>query len=171
MTREASVEVLARTHLGRLACVNASQPYIIPIYFAYQDSRIYSFSMPGQKITWMRANPLVCIEVDEMRRERWATVVVSGRYTELTDTAGMQRERALAYQLLRQQPQWWEPGSVKIALDIMKPALAPVFYRIEIVQITGRCGILDPARRDNARKRAGKRRSWLHEWLQRGQLR
>jgi nitroimidazol reductase NimA-like FMN-containing flavoprotein (pyridoxamine 5'-phosphate oxidase superfamily) len=58
LTRLESLEVLARTHLGRLACARGMQPYIVPIYFAYQDYWLYSFSVLGQKIDWMRANPL-----------------------------------------------------------------------------------------------------------------
>jgi nitroimidazol reductase NimA-like FMN-containing flavoprotein (pyridoxamine 5'-phosphate oxidase superfamily) len=47
---QASLEVLAHTHLGRLACVRGTQPYIVPIYFTYHDQSLYSFSLSGQKI-------------------------------------------------------------------------------------------------------------------------
>jgi hypothetical protein len=70
------------------------QPYIVPIYHAYRDHCIYSFSEPGQKIDWMRANPLVCVEADQMRREQWTTVVVFGRYEELCDTPEFRSERS-----------------------------------------------------------------------------
>jgi nitroimidazol reductase NimA-like FMN-containing flavoprotein (pyridoxamine 5'-phosphate oxidase superfamily) len=73
LTRQESLEVLARTHLGRLACARGVQPYIVPIHFAYQNNWLYSFSVHGQKIDWMRANPLVCVEADQMRRELWAS--------------------------------------------------------------------------------------------------
>src|ERR1700683_4710165 len=32
MTWQASLDFLARTHLGRLACAQGAQPYIVPIY-------------------------------------------------------------------------------------------------------------------------------------------
>ena len=140
LTRQESLEVLARTHLGRLACARGMQPYIVPIYFAYQNNWLYSFSVLGQKIDWMRANPLVCVEADQMRRELWATVVVFGRYEELRDTPEYMSERTFAFNLLQHRAQWWEPAGAKKIPDAA-PATVPVFYRIKIEQITGRGGL------------------------------
>ena len=148
LTRQASLDVLARTHFGRLACSQQMQPYIVPFNFAYQNNCLHSLSMPGQKIDWMRANPLVCVEVDQMRREQWTTVVVFGRYEELSDTAEMRSERALALGLLQQRAKWWEPGSVRITQAGTPPALVPIFYRINIVQITGRRATFEPGAPD-----------------------
>lgn len=87
MTRKASLDLLARTHLGRLACTQGPQPYIVPIYFVYNAHYIYSFSTVGQKIEWMRANPLVCVQADEVvTSTQWQSVVVLGRYQELPNT-------------------------------------------------------------------------------------
>src|ERR1022692_3717393 len=84
MTREASLDLLARAHLGRLACAQDNQPYVVPFYFAYDNNSLYSFTKAGQKIEWMRANPRVCVEVDDVvSPEEWVSVVVVGRYEEL----------------------------------------------------------------------------------------
>jgi nitroimidazol reductase NimA-like FMN-containing flavoprotein (pyridoxamine 5'-phosphate oxidase superfamily) len=144
LTRQESLKVLARTHLGRLACARGMQPYIVPIHFAYQDYWLYSFSVLGQKIDWMRANPLVCVEADQMRREEWTTVVVFGRYEELSDTSKFQSERTLAFNLLQQRAMWWEHGGAK-KMPAGAPAAVPVFYRIKIEQITGRRAASEPA--------------------------
>jgi len=144
LTRQESLKVLARTHLGRLACARGMQPYIVPIHFAYQDHWLYSFSVLGQKIDWMRANPLVCVEADQMRREEWTTVVVFGRYEELSDTSKFQSERTLAFNLLQQRAMWWEHGGAK-KMPAGAPAAVPVFYRIKIEQITGRRAASEPA--------------------------
>jgi nitroimidazol reductase NimA-like FMN-containing flavoprotein (pyridoxamine 5'-phosphate oxidase superfamily) len=154
LTRQASLDVLARTHLGRLACAQGLQPYIVPFYFAYQNYCLYSFSMPGQKIDWMRANPLVCVEADQIRREQWTTIVVFGRYEELSDTAEMRSERAFALELLQQRAEWWEPGYVKIMHDGASPAPVPIFYRINVVQITGRRATREPGAPDPRRSTA-----------------
>jgi len=168
LTRQASLDVLARTHLGRLACSQRMQPYVVPFYFAYQNNCLYGFSMPGQKTDWMRANPLVCVEADHMRREQWTTVVVFGRYEELSDTAEMQSECALALRLLQQRAVWWEPGSVKIAQGGTPPALGPIFYRIKIVQITGRRATFEPGAPHTRQSTANSaKRGWLHELLRR----
>ena len=138
LTRQASLEVLARTHLGRLACSQGMQPYIVPFHFAYQNNCLYTFSMPGQKIDWMRANPLVCVEAEQMRREQWTTVVVFGRYQELCDTPEFRSERTFAFNLLQQRAMWWEHGGAK-KMPGGRPEEIPIFYRIKIEQITGRC--------------------------------
>lgn len=65
MTREECAVVVSNSRIARLACANENQPYIVPIYFASAGNHLYSFSMPWQKIDWMRANPKVCIQIDE----------------------------------------------------------------------------------------------------------
>ena len=101
LTEQASRDLLARTHLGRLACAQGTQPYVVPFYFVYDNDCLYSFSTVGQKIEWMRANPLVCVEADEVvSPEQWMSVIVFGRYEELLDTPEYQGARAVAHALL-----------------------------------------------------------------------
>jgi nitroimidazol reductase NimA-like FMN-containing flavoprotein (pyridoxamine 5'-phosphate oxidase superfamily) len=167
LTRQECLDVLARTHLGRLACAHGKQPYIVPIYFACQDNSLYSFSVPGQKIDWMRANPLVCVEADQMRREHWATVVVFGRYEELFDTPQFRSERTLAFNLLQHRAMWWEPGGAKRVPE-GTPATAPIFYRIKIEQITGRCGLSEQEAHETKDAKPDQyEEGWLRNILQR----
>jgi len=159
--------VLARTHLGRLACARGMQPYVVPIHFAYQNNWLYSFSVLGQKIDWMRANPLVCVEAAQMRRELWATVVVFGRYEELCDTPEFRSERTFAFNLLQHRAMWWEHGGVK-KMPGGTPPTVPVFYRIKIEQITGRCAVSEQEVPDtNQAKAAPDEQEWLHNMLRR----
>jgi nitroimidazol reductase NimA-like FMN-containing flavoprotein (pyridoxamine 5'-phosphate oxidase superfamily) len=138
MTRQASLDLLARTHLGRLACAQGNQPYVVPIYFTYDNNSLYSFATVGQKIDWMRANSLVCVEADEVvSPEEWVSVITFGRYEELPDTPEFERERAVAYNLLQKKALWWEPVYVKTILHGTERPLVPVFYRIHIAKITG----------------------------------
>jgi nitroimidazol reductase NimA-like FMN-containing flavoprotein (pyridoxamine 5'-phosphate oxidase superfamily) len=89
--------VLERASLGRLDCSLNDQPYVVSVYLAYEADYIYFFSTVGQKIEWMRANPKVCVETDEIRGENeWLRVVALGRKNYLfagSDTGG---ERAAA---------------------------------------------------------------------------
>jgi nitroimidazol reductase NimA-like FMN-containing flavoprotein (pyridoxamine 5'-phosphate oxidase superfamily) len=138
MSRQACVDLLARHRLGRLACAREGQPYITPLYFALQDGCLYSFSTIGQKIEWMRSNPLVCLEVDEIEsRQKWSTVIVFGRYEELPKTPEYEDARQMAYSLLQRQPQWWEPAYVKTILHGAERELEPVYFRIPIAAISG----------------------------------
>jgi nitroimidazol reductase NimA-like FMN-containing flavoprotein (pyridoxamine 5'-phosphate oxidase superfamily) len=138
LSHQASLDLLARTRLGRLACSQGGQPYVVPVYLAYADRSLYGFTTLGKKIESMRANPLVCIEVDEVvSPQQWASVIVFGRYEELPDTPQWQSERAFAHELLKQSGMWWEPAYVKTILGGTPRPLVPVFYRIHIVQVTG----------------------------------
>lgn len=138
MTREASLELLARLHLGRLGCAQANQPYVVPIYFTYNRNSLYSFATVGQKIEWMRANPLVCVEADEVvSPNEWVSVIASGRYEELFDTLENQPDRAVAYNLLQKKALWWEPVYVKTILQGAERPLVPVFYRIHVGKVSG----------------------------------
>src|ERR1019366_516275 len=113
LTKQASLDLLASIHIGRLACARGTQPYVVPIHFAYDNYFLYGFSMAGQKIEWMRANPLVCVDADDIvSPEQWTSLIVFGRYEELPDTPQMQGERAFAANLFQQRPLWWEPGYI-----------------------------------------------------------
>jgi uncharacterized protein len=85
MSKEESLRVLAGAKLARLACAHENQPYVVPVYHEASGC-LYGFTTPGQKIEWMRANPLVCVEVDEVAAyDQWVSVVVIGRYEELPE--------------------------------------------------------------------------------------
>lgn len=143
MTREEAWATLAKAEFGRLACASDNQPYIIPFYFSVEGTNLYSFSLPGQKIDWMRTNPRVCVEVDRVaNRNDWMSVVASGTYEELTETEDFERERAHAHELLlRSHTMWWQPGAVTVASYDKTQGFVPVFYRIKIKDVTGHRGV------------------------------
>ena len=91
MSREECLRVLTGGRLARLACARENQPYIVPVYLAYDEESeyLYGFTTLGQKVAWMRANPLVCVEMDEVAAyDQWMSVIVTGRYEELSKTPG-----------------------------------------------------------------------------------
>jgi len=146
MSRQASITLLARTRLCRLACAHEGQPYVTPISCAYSDNCLYSFSRLGQKITWMRANPLVCVEADEVASlQDWATVVVLGKYEELPKTPKYEMHRKRAYDLLQMRPVWWEPAYVRTVNHEKARPTEFMYFRIHIDQISGQRGVPDIA--------------------------
>jgi len=162
--------VLAGASVARLACAYRNQPYVVPVYLAYHsqfggDECLYGFTAHGQKVEWMRANPLVCVEVEEVAsQDQWVTVLAFGRYEELPYSSGRNvgrppvrqtisegykefpdasersSEQLLAYQLLQTRAMWWEPASTAPAarahFDPAEPFI-PIFYKIRIHQVTG----------------------------------
>lgn len=131
-------EILRQTNLGRLACAHDGQPYVVPIIFSFDDERhcIYGFSTVGQKVRWMRENPLVCLEVDTIEdRNRWQTVIVFGRYEEIHDSPAEAAARRRAEALFQQRSEWWFPAAAKVGGSERH---AVVVYRIQIDRMTGR---------------------------------
>src|SRR5882757_4779940 len=86
MSHEDCGAFLGRSGSGRLGCSLDNQPYIVPINIAYEEGWLYSFSTAGQKIEWMRANPKVCVQADEIASaSSWSSVIVTGSYQELRE--------------------------------------------------------------------------------------
>ena len=91
MSKAECLQVLAGARLARLAGVREHQPYVVPVYLSYFEATgcLYGFTTLGQKVEWMRANPLVCVEVDEVTSDdQWMSVIATGRYEELEETPG-----------------------------------------------------------------------------------
>lgn len=132
-------EWLGRTTIGRLGCARDNQPYIVPIsfYFDRPGRCLYSFATVGQKIDWMRGNPRVCVEVDEITDPfHWTTVLVTGRYDEVVETSGGGGPRERALGLFQPHADWWLPGAGRLASGGER--FTPVVYRIKIDQLSGR---------------------------------
>jgi|SRR5208337_596062 len=135
MTEDECGAALERLDFGRLACARGAQPYIVPIYFSYDRQHLYGVTTLGQKIEWMRSNPLVCVEIDERTSPyQWMSVVAFGRYEELPDTSDYERARAYALEVLQKRPMWWQTACAATEGREQQP---PIFYRIHIEQVTG----------------------------------
>jgi uncharacterized protein len=132
-------KLLEVNRLARLACTREGRPYVVPIYYAYKDSNLYAFSMPGKKIDYMRANPHVSVLVEERGAGRqWQSVIVDGRFEELPDRIGHKVERDRAWSLLSRHANWWEPGALKPVIPPPADHSEHVFFRIFVEQISGR---------------------------------
>ena len=177
MSKEECLQVLAEARLARLACAFENQPYVVPVYLAYHQSAggepyLYGFTTLGQKVEWMRANPLVCVEVDEVHTsDQWVSVVVSGHYEELPtapapnvgrppllqtidkheespSAPALGSEQLFAHQLLQSRAMWWEPAVTARAASVHRHAadpLIPIFYKVRIDQVTGHEATRKPA--------------------------
>lgn len=138
LSEHESLALLERSELGRLACVRDEQPYIVPIHFSFDAGArcLYTVSAVGQKIDWMRQNPKVCVEVEDVAdKDHWTTVLIFGRYEELGDSANHAAARGRAQELFQSRPEWWFPAAARTG---SRDRQAMVLYRIEIDRITGR---------------------------------
>ena len=153
--RELSVdecgEILRHADFGRLACARHGQPYIVPIHFSYDPERncLYAFSSVGQKIQWMRENPKVCVELEDVRdKDYWTTVLVFGEYREIDDVPEQAAMRTRALALFEQRREWWLPAA---ATTDKREHATMVVYRIRIDRVSGRRAARERVPADNGR--------------------
>lgn len=169
MSNQECLKLLAEARHARLACAADNQPYIVPMFLAYYhrptgEDYLYGFTTFGRKVDWMRANPRVCVEVDDVsNRSEWMSVVAIGNYEELPNVHELTRGRApsrsipgephgfgrvteqaneqlFAHRLLKARGMWWEPAATfrTSAADGQPPnRIVPVFFMIRLTQITG----------------------------------
>ncbi|HEY7496897.1 MAG TPA: pyridoxamine 5'-phosphate oxidase family protein [Vicinamibacterales bacterium] len=138
LTSSQCLDILSRVHLGRLGCAHDNQPYIIPIHFSFDADRhcVYAFSTIGQKIEWMRQNPKVCLEIEDIAdKDHWTTVVVFGRYEEIHQSPKEAEARRRAERLFQERREWWLPAAGRLRSGERHEM---VVYRIQIDRVTGR---------------------------------
>ena len=137
ISQKECLDTVSRASVGRLGCSFNDQPYVVPIYFAYEGDWIYVFSTFGKKIEWMRANPKVCVEIEEKVSEsEWISVLVNGLYEELPEPQFTQ-ERAHARQLLAKRHHWWLNAMAERRVGSEDQQVEPLFFRIHVDSATG----------------------------------
>ena len=136
MTEDGCREVLGGRNVARLACALDNQPYVVPIRVDLEGQYLYGYATLGQKIEWMRRNPLVCVEVDELTAHGdWVSVIVIGHYEELPHALEYEDSRRTAERLFQRHAMWWEPASIPLVDHEQR---LPIVFRIRMDQVTGR---------------------------------
>jgi nitroimidazol reductase NimA-like FMN-containing flavoprotein (pyridoxamine 5'-phosphate oxidase superfamily) len=129
--------ILERAGTGRLGCSYQDQPYVVPICFAYEDTYLYAFSTFGQKVKWMRANPKVCVQADQIQNQaEWTSVIVYGEYEELPEPQ-YAAERKHASSLLAKRHHWWLNALGQRQMRVSENSVQPLFFRIRIESMSG----------------------------------
>lgn len=125
----AEIEELLRSQVvGRVGCHVDGLTYVVPVIYAYDGEAFYVYTVEGQKVRMMRANPRVCFEVDEYESGTWRSAIAQGRYEEL-DGAGAGR----ALELLRDRFAAGRSGARRPSAEG-----TPVAFRIVVDELTGR---------------------------------
>ena len=133
--------VLASQAIGRLACIDRKQPYVVPVTYAYDGKYIYGQTIDGLKLKLLRKNPNVCFEVDIITdMANWQTVLVFGKFEELkSEEAKKAREQLFdrVFPLLTSSTIHPFEHDEKSKINDSR-RIKPVMYRIKISRITGR---------------------------------
>lgn len=129
--------ILADAFFGQLGCSFEDQPYVVPIYFAYEADYLYIFSTPGQKIQWMRKNPKVCVQVSKIESQtNWQSVIVIGLYQELREPQ-FTEERKHARKLLEKHVHWWQTALAERQSQSEDELIQPLLFRIHVDSLSG----------------------------------
>lgn len=132
LSEEESLSLLRDKRIARLGCVAGVEPYVVPINYIFDDCSVLSHSLPGRKITAMRENPRVCVQVDDIKDLcTWKSVIAYGQYKEIIEPT----ERARALNCLLSSFPKLTPVESLSAEDAAVPA--PVVFRIRVDSITG----------------------------------
>ena len=137
LSSEECKSLLSKAGLARLGCALDNQPYVIPIYVAYDDGSLYALATLGQKIEWMRANPKVCVQLDDIHNnELWSSVVVNGQFQELREPQ-FSEECAHAKKLREARYRWWQAAMAERQMTAGDHLIAPLFFRVRIDSMSG----------------------------------
>lgn len=128
-------ELLARVGYGHLACARDNRPYIVPIHYVYDKPDIYIYTTDGLKTEIIRANPYVCLQVEEIvDNDDWRSIIVNGDAEEITD----RKEREEVVKLIRSTNPFLTPAISIRWMDNWIRENVEVVYRIKPHLITGR---------------------------------
>ena len=81
---------LRAQRVARLGCHADGETYVVPLIYAYDGSSVVAVTTEGRKVRMLRANPRVCVEVDEYDadgRGSWRSVIAQGVCEELEGEA------------------------------------------------------------------------------------
>ncbi len=133
--------VLTSQVLGRLACTDGKQPYIVPLTYTYDGKYIYGQTNEGAKLTILRKNPKICFEADMMSdMAHWQSVLVFGEFEELKNEEAEKARKILfgrVLTLLTSNSIHGHEHSENGKTDDSN-RIKNIMYRIKINRMTGR---------------------------------
>ncbi len=143
LSNEECIEVLSNNHIGHLAYLVGSSPYIVPVTYYYdsETNSIISYSSEGHKISAMRDNNMVAFEVDAIKSvASWRTVLAHGAFEELQgiDAKHMLHEFSQGVKKLLGREKGNEPKFISDFSSKLYAEGTPVVFRIKILDIQGK---------------------------------
>lgn len=135
MSMEEMRALLERIGFGHLACARDGRPYVVPINYSYDPQNIYIFTTQGTKTDFIDANPLVCLQVEEITDPlHWHSVMVTGKAELITSPAEMES----AMQSITLSNPTLTPAINATRIDVWGRASNVRIYRIHPETIDGR---------------------------------
>ncbi len=125
-----SLAILREGSLGRLGCIADGAPYVVPVNYLFDGKDIFIHSSPGRKVDALRANPRVCLQVDEIKDAyHWRSVIAYGTYEEVSDEKI--REEILVKLFKRL------PHMTPVESGLVKGLKEAIVFRVKVDEVTG----------------------------------
>ncbi|HEX5692742.1 MAG TPA: pyridoxamine 5'-phosphate oxidase family protein [Roseiflexaceae bacterium] len=141
LTAEEIDQVLRAEVIARIGCHTDGKTYVVPIAYAYDGQSIYGQSGEGLKLRMLRANPEVCVEVEQAASlSDWRSVIAWGWFEELRGDAATSALRLL-HERLKPLLARDTPAAEPYA---MRDDERPVMFRVMLGKRTGRRFSISP---------------------------
>ena len=69
--------------IARIGCISEGRVYVVPVSYVYDGTYIWGHGMDGAKLSAMRSDPRVCVEVEHVDDlSNWRSVIAWGTFEE-----------------------------------------------------------------------------------------
>lgn len=129
-------EVLDHGSHAHLGCHYWRETYVVPLTYVRNEDFIYSHTLAGKKIEMMRANPQVCVQIEEIESLfKWRSVILWGRFEELEGLDAASGMRLLIKKVADLER---ERGLTPLEVELSAILSKAILFRIRIEKATGR---------------------------------
>lgn len=135
LSKEEVANLLSRVNFGHLGVTRDNRPYVVPIHFAYGRPGIYFYTTQGMKTDIIDQNPMVCLQIEDIRsREDWESVIITGPAERLETAEQIDRAMKL---IKKVNPKLTPAWSIRWFDDWIRSNVS-VVYRISLENVSGR---------------------------------
>jgi len=125
-----ALAILRAGTLGRLGCIAADWPYVVPVNYYFDGENIYIHTLPGKKLDALRANPRVCLQVDEIKDPyNWRSVIAYGTFEGISNEETQENVLTKLYSRL--------PHMTPVESRLVEGAKGTIVFRIKVEEVTG----------------------------------
>jgi nitroimidazol reductase NimA-like FMN-containing flavoprotein (pyridoxamine 5'-phosphate oxidase superfamily) len=141
LTKDQIENILQSQAHCRIACTDGLMPYLVPVSYAYDGKYIYCQSKEGKKLTILRKNPNVCVQVETMSSmNNWQSVIVYGTFEELENEDAIKARKFLFSNVLTLMTSAaihsFQHNNVNEIKDDNR--IKDIMFRVKINEVTGR---------------------------------
>lgn len=143
LNKTEALNLLKSNYIGYLSYIHKNKPFIAPMtyFFNKENNEIIGYSAEGHKVTAMRKNTNVCINVSEIDTVKtWKSVLAQGTFKELSGSEAKAKLHGFSLgikKLIIEKKQRKTDFISDFSSKMYKDNL-PVIFVVKIEEITGK---------------------------------